>query len=373
MMDLSSSMTTLGVRQLAAVVGEPASRQATGAALRMLRLSTEGVRAVLPADEGLAWRELGNKLETFEDFQQVRSRLGLPPAGFSLEGALRRVSELGAYGAVWATEGLGYARAEEAWAAGRPPRWLLREPGLEGLPARAVLPLHTGAALAFARRLLDAGGARDAAALERWLAVWEDNARPGWRPVAVEALGLLARNLHPYLVPGLDARLGRLDPVLAEHFWHGVGRGLYFAPTQAVPFLDGTGRALEKAAGEPPNEAGRRNATAGVAFALTLVNFRHPQVLAGVLERCGGRIGAGDAFSSGVASAAVTWSHAAGRDACLAGFLGHRPSRPGLAERWNALVLVPCEDALRRSLLRQGPEPADLFRCRASREEVPGS
>jgi hypothetical protein len=155
--------------------------------------------------------------------------------------------------------------------------------------------------------------------------------------------------------------LAALAPVLAEYFWHGVGRGLYFAPTHALPNSGSHRRAFEKAWREPPDEAGRRNATAGLAWALTLVNLRHPEILAGALRRSGD-IGSAEAFANGVASAAVVWHEIVGRDEHLEAFLAYRS--PDLGGLWSDLVAGPCEEALQDSQLRlrQGFGLADLFR-----------
>src|SRR5687768_6183573 len=93
MMGLSSSMMALGARQLGAVLGETPSRQAMGAALRLLQQSAEVVRTTMPGEAGHEWRELANKLEAFACFQQALSLLGLAPgAAPLLDEQLRRAS-----------------------------------------------------------------------------------------------------------------------------------------------------------------------------------------------------------------------------------------------------------------------------------------
>ena len=261
-----------GARQVSTALGETAIREGMGAALRMLQQSAAAAGAVLPAAAGLERLELANKLEAFERFQQAS--------------AIPHPAELGTYPFLWTAEGLGYA-----WAAVDPPRRFL-----ERLPDRAAIPLHTGAALFFATRLLETD--RSATGLEGWLALWAENALPGYRDLAAEALGLVARNLYPYRVQGLGDWLQWAAPDLAELFWHGVGRGLYFAPTHALPWSGAAGRAFRKACDEPPHEPGRLNATAGLSWALTLVNIRHPEVLADVLWRHGHEIASGEAFAN---------------------------------------------------------------------------
>lgn len=366
MVDLSAAMIGLGARPLERALGTDVSRQATGAALRLLRQSAELARAALPAEPGLDWLELANKLEAFEHFQQAPALIGLAPAAeVPLAEQLRQADSFGAYRSIWTVEGLGYALADRAWAAGPPPRRLIADGA--GMPAAAVVPLHTGAALAFAERLLAADSAPSAAALERWLALWESNARPGYRDVAADALGLVARNLYPWRLPELDTALRGLDAALADLLWHGAGRGLYFAPVHALPWSGAAERALDRAWDEPADEAGRRNATAGLAWALTLVNVRHPEVLADLLRRRGREIRAPEAFAHGVASAVLVWRDAAGRDPHLDAFLAYRPAgaRPALPALWHELVLAPCETALRETYprLRQSGSFATLFRC----------
>lgn len=379
MMDLSSSMMALGVRQLGAVLGETPSRHALGAALRLLQQSAEVVHTTLPGEAGHEWRELANKLEAFACFRQAPGLLGLAPGAVPpLAEQLRRASMLGAYRSVWATEGLGYAHAETAWTAASAPRQLLSGVGAKGLPARAVVPLHSGAGLSFAGRLLATGGPRDRADLARWISLWEENARAGYGCIAVEALGLVARNLYPFLVPRLGELLVAVDPVLAEYLWHGVGRGLYFAPTHAFPYSGALGRAFEKAWREPPDAPGRRNATAGLAWALTLVNLRDPGVLADALQRHEREIGSAEAFANGVSSAVLVWYDVVGLDTHLAAFLQDRPqgAGPGVKALWRDLVLSPCEEALRQTYpqLRQSGGLAPLFRCQPPpRKGVSGS
>jgi hypothetical protein len=339
MMEVSSAMTAFGARQFAAAFGEATSRLAVGNALRLLQQSAGIAGAVLPGDAGLEWRELANKLEAFEGFQRA-GRVG----------ALLERPGLGTYGSLWAAEGLGFAHARNGWAAG--PR---------GRSAIPLIPLQTGAALAFAGRLLD-----HQEGLERWLALWEEQARPGFRDLAVEALGLVARNLYPQRLDRLAADLRALDPGLDEPFWHGVGRGLYFAPTHAMPWSGAFARALEKAWREPPHEPGRLNAVAGLAWAFTLVNLRHPEILDDGLERSGAWIGSAEAFANGVASAVLIWYGAVGQEGHLDAFLAYRPVSGHREARWHELVLSPCREALRRTgpHLQEDATLAGLFRFR---------
>src|SRR6185369_8249429 len=102
----------------------------------------------------------------------------------------------------------------------------------------------------------------------------------------------------PQMLRRLDDQLERKDENLRDYFWHGGGRGIYFTATNLLP--DGhTGRALGMISAEPPHESGRRNALAGLAWAMTLVNFRHPEILAHFLNHYESRFASHDAFING--------------------------------------------------------------------------
>jgi len=64
--------------------------------------------------------------------------------------------------------------------------------------------------------------------------------------------------------------------------------------------------AVEKAAQEAPHETGRRNTLRGLAFAMTLVNILHPEVLEDWLKQHP-ELRQNDAFSYGRTSATTLW------------------------------------------------------------------
>jgi hypothetical protein len=352
-----------------------AANGVAASALRLARTAAGIMAEVVPGAARGEWRELANKLHAFEWFTFAGARLGGPALGpAALARQVPRVAALAdTYTGLWAMEGLGYACARagpEAW----PPRELLAGgagSSLGGLPEQAMVPLSTGSALAAAERLLAeiarvAEGA-DRDRVRRWLEQLAGDAGPGARELATEALGLVARTLDPWRLGRLDALLAAIDPVLAEYLWHGVGRGLYFTPMNLPPWTGGTCRAFGKAWTEPPHDAGRRNATAGLAWAMTLVNVRSPEVAAASLAGHGEGAGAAAAVANGASSALIVWRQWAGSDALLARFLGYRP--PGGsgtigARRWRRIV-DRCEAALSGPPLDpgcRGDSLAALFR-----------
>jgi hypothetical protein len=341
--------------------GIPGSSVLDGVAdltLRMVRTAAGVMSEVVPAGGQTEWRELENKLHAFAWFTFAGRRLGAAPGEpVSLARQAPRAAGLtDGYTGLWAMEGLGYAGARAGELAA-------------GLPARAEVPLSTGSALAMAERLLadlERGQGPDQDLVARWFERCRDGRRPGFGELAVEALGLVARTLDPCRLERLDELLAAVDPTLTEYLWHGVGRGLYFAPMHLAPWSGACRRAFAKARGEPPRDSGRRNAAAGLAWAITLVNVRSPEVAAAALAGGEEDPGAEAAIANGAASALLVWRQWAGEDPLLARFLAHQPPDADRARRWRRRVLDPCRAALAGSArdLGRGDDLAGLFRFR---------
>src|SRR5206468_1232453 len=107
-------------------------------------------------------------------------------------------------------------------------------------------------------------------ALRRFVELCRDNANKAYLGASYEGLGLVARNLYPHLIAEIDRELSRISGELTEFFWHGVGRAIYFAPTNYVPLSGVARRALRMTQQEPPHESGRRNALSGLVWAMVL-------------------------------------------------------------------------------------------------------
>lgn len=285
------------------------SAEALRGTFAALRLTAGTVCESLPRGAGrLRARELQNKLEVFDAFHHAEAHLGLLPGspgrGRSWHDVLARLAAWPPHPALFALEGLGHALAG---ARGLAPDGLLAGLDREGVPPSRWIPLHTGLGLALAGSTpwtLLAGRRLDDA-LERFIGLCHHHARPGYARAVFEALGFVGRTLHPGAVARLDGSLSR---ELKAFFWHGVGRGLYFSPENAVPGRSPA--AVAAAWREPPHELGRRNALAGVAWAATLVNLRHPEVVESLFDRSFGALDdpAREAALGGAASAAFVWA-----------------------------------------------------------------
>src|ERR1044071_8084565 len=183
--------------------------------------------------------------------------------------------------------------------------------------------------------------------LMKFIELCQHSSRSGYVEVACEALGLVTRNLYSHLVQVVDRQLHEIDEKLAGYFWHGVGRAIYFAPTNFLPFNNSPWRAVEMAQREPPHEVGRLNALVGLVWALTLVNIYQPKILETLLRRHGRELSQQDALANGVSSAVIIWLDSTGDHSCLDALFQHRPDSD-LNRLWTEQVLQPGQNALQR-------------------------
>jgi hypothetical protein len=296
------------------------------------------VASVLPdRDQRLVWQEFRNKALAFELFANVDSVLQLRPGhNYSADELIEKALQLDPYESVWAMEGVGHLLAERQQDAGQ--RLFPSDP-------RLLVPLHVGMGLSFANRILTtlrktASPLEVRQAVESFTRVCEIGSTPGFEPVAFEALGLVARNVYPHLVPSIARQSAGIEAELEEYFWHGVGRGLYFLPGNAMPASCAPWIAIKAAERESPHELARRNMLAGLVWALTLVNLRHPEIPALFLKHHGDVICRDDVFRNGLTSAILIWRASSPEDPSLQSFFRYRPD-PGdrnLCQLWDDQV-----------------------------------
>jgi hypothetical protein len=310
---------------------------------------------VLPVGEGATLREFGNKLRVFSLFENVDRVLGLSArADLSLRELIARTAEMNSFDALWATEGIGHYYTETVWTTTGTPHRLLAE---SELPAKSLVALHAGMGLSLAEHLLARAGQKPSelpTVLQQFVTLCRDNSHQAYVGASYEALGLVARNLYPHLLVEIDRELSELSDDLTEYFWHGVGRAIYFAPTNYVPLSHFAARVVEMTQQEPPHELGRQNALAGAIWAIVLVNLREPEVIENFLACCDRLKFDHDAFANGVSSAAIIWLDSTGDTTHLEALCRHQP-RLEVVERWNKLVYIPCRHAMneRPSLIGQ--------------------
>lgn len=295
----------------------------------------------------LSWRQARNNFEVYNLVKNVRKRLRIDANGpIDLAALVRDAYSLGAYADLWAIEGLGHDYTD-AWLDRGVSQGILIDGPAAALPERSLTMMHAGLGLAFAERMLPGltpcSSERDVRALvDAFVAACDANGRPGYRGASYESLGLVARTWHPQVVAGIDRALLERDEDLCGYFWHGAGRALYFLPTYIVPILS-SWRAADQ---EAPHELAHDNLYAGLAWAWTLVNMRHPQILAELL-RTRERLARSRAFANGVASALVVAIDITPDDPYVTAFASYVPDEAsGAAQAWNAVVAPAAGAAL---------------------------
>jgi hypothetical protein len=308
------------------------------------------------------WQEFHNKVEAFRLFEFAPTEAAAQH--ISAHGILETLDAVrlqGAYRALWLAEGLGYF-------------WSGR--GLEGqflkrsrLPSWSVIPLHAGCGLRLAESCLRriSCGRGDAPAIRRELELFfheiHHQARPGFIEILYEALGLYARNLFPELIFKLDRQMSSCSLPVRDFFWHGIGRGAYFAPSNLPPWRSNPWRIFETIATEAPDQSAFCNLLAGSAWALCLVNIRTPQVMESVLCHHGSSLQTIPAFRNGIVSSLCIWNLSSAEDhTALNDLRQYEEQIPEAAIRhiWQELFGNACGNVRVPPLC----PPGDLFRFR---------
>jgi len=310
-----SELSSLGEDVVESALGGGAfqPRVMCGIAARLGLLSAETLASFFPGQQAYSLRELANKLGAWYLFSYADRLVGGFPS-YTLTEIGDQVARLDRFTAVWVAEGLGYFYTQNALSRSRCRR-LFQNEEAERLSMQMIIPLHTGCGLALAEAALQGA---DAAHLQNRLQdFWHlcvENARESYAEMTFESLGLVAITLFPQLVSPIEQELMLSAAHLGGYFWHGVGRGLYFSPSTFVPVRTTRSAALEMSQRLSMTGEGRRNALAGFAWALTLVNIRHARVIELCLRDHEREILDLDAFSKGMASATKLWSLVAPQD-----------------------------------------------------------
>jgi hypothetical protein len=328
-----------------------------GTALGLMQRSAQVMGMFLPGHEFV---ETQNKLEAFRLFAYADQELGFPTHRLEpLASLTRRALALGKFERIWALEGVAHYFASRA----NSPERILCD---AELPEAAMVPMHAGMGTAFAGAALAGLGAKPAKAslrdaMERFFELCRANARAGWYENAIEPMGLATRTLHPHLLANVSDAIGEIDACSQRLFWHGVGRSLYFVPMNFMTFGGSHERALRSAIDEAPTLENRRNAVAGLVWAVTLVNIRHPAVLKNLL-RAAAPVAMRDAVINGITSALLVWRHMVPEDREFgAAYTRRLPVGARGADDWNNLVVIPAA----RALATEDQRIAALFQYRA--------
>ena len=212
--------------------------------------------------------------------------------------------------------------------------------------------LHAGIGMSFAKDVLATLEPTSVpmavrAGIARFVALCRNSSRPGYAGAAIESLGLATRTLYPNLIAMIDREIPEVDPAIHGYFWHGAGRAMYFDPMNMLPSVNAPWRAIRRLHEEAPHDLAYKNALSGLAWAITVVNMRHPQVMETFLRHHSDVATQNDAFTNGVTSSLMMRYDTTRDDAKIAPFVHYRPADAAVAGSWRTLITVPCEQALR--------------------------
>ena len=308
-------------------------------------------------DAPAAVQEFSNKLQIIMLVTHVHAELGLDAHTVdSLQVLVEKVGAMETFPRVWATEGLGnwFGDVAVAKAAGGiDPTGLLTDPSLSSLPPWSMTMLHAGIGMSFAKAILVKLGPTSSseqirAGIARFVTLCRDSSRPGYAGAALESLGLATRTLYPQMLRPIDREIPHVDPDLHGYYWHGAGRAMYFEPMGMLPSVNAPWRVIRRLDLEAPHDLARRNILAGVAWALTVVNMRHPIVMETFLRHHGDLAAENDAFSNGVTSALLMRYDTTREDAWIRPFVNHAPrgGDAAMANLWRTVITAPGERAL---------------------------
>lgn len=303
--------------------------------------SIGAIRALGTADARRLTLEVAkNKFEVIGLVNGVDAKLDVPEHGeIPLPEMLEKAYALGDYPALWALEGLGESYARNAMEVNEHPTGLLNTGQGAALAAKSQLMMHAGIGIAFAKYVMKTVNPySDAAvidiAVRKFLGLCLDNSQPEYLGAAVESLGLVSRTWHGHMVKPLSESLSRIDPDAREFFWHGAGRSMFFHPLNMIPGFS----AWKQSEIEPPDEAARLSARAGVAWAFSLVNMRQPEIVANALLQYRTEIFQNDGFSSGIISTIIMGGDMVPNHKYLAELCAYRPAQPDAKALWNRQV-----------------------------------
>jgi hypothetical protein len=322
-------------------------------------------------DSPAVQQEFANKLHIIQLVTAVESQLGLDPTvHVPLPALIERAERFATFPRLWAFEGIGNYYAERSWDRFAPedPQDLLTDTSTTALPAASLTMLHAGIGMSFANRLLrkletTAPPEVVRSTVTRFANLCRRSSRPGYTGAAYESLGLATRTLYPNLMPLIDRELPSVEPELVGYFWHGAGRAMYFEPTTLLPAFNAPWRAVSKIADTAPHEEAYLNLLSGLSWAITVVNMRHPEVMATFLRHHAPTLAKTGAFSNGVVSSLMMRFDTTPDSKNIHNFIRHQPADPGVQAAWESLIAKPYHVAMSETYprLRQANQLEDLF------------
>jgi hypothetical protein len=302
----------------------------------------------------VAWREAKNKAWIMELVNNIDSIL----SGQGIDRPLNELVDLcyrmGTFPALWAVEGVGKFWAEKLRTQKLPLQNVLTDPELSTLPDGSMTMLHAGIGISFAMRSLE--GLKPttpreelSGALKKFIELVDHSSRPGYAGCAYESLGLVTIILHSSeMAQVLDELLIEINPTVMTYMWRGAGRALYFHPKNFIPGIKYPWPGVPMAREIAPHETARKNLRAGIAWAITLVNMRNPEVMEDVLHYQGENDPDREEFVNGVQSSMIMRYDTSPDDQYIRAFIDHKPAvKPAVAKLWERDIKRPGNEAVK--------------------------
>jgi hypothetical protein len=258
------------------------------------------------------------------------------------------------------------------------PRNILSDREYETLSAPALTMLHAGIGMAFAQHLMKTVNhlsppAEIRQVIREFIQLCRDNSQPGFEGAALESLGLISRHGMFYgdtqptrMVQIISDELATLDEQVYGYFWHGVGRATYFLPINFIPGYGSISHAAEMIRRIAPDDTALRNAVAGLAWGVTMVNVRNPEIMEHWISRQKDQLAENDALTNGVISGLIMRQDTTPNAPFIEAFYRHEPM-PELLDVWNAWIKEPAETAVNvyHPALVENRRLGEIFRYQA--------
>lgn len=286
---------------------------------------------------------------------------------YPLDEMLDKCYSNGDYPALWSVEGLGERYAEAYMHTGHPVRDLLSAGPGAAIRNKAQLMMHAGIGITFAKDALRkltpwSSDTEFQEVLRGFLDICRANSMAGYVGAAIESLGLVTRTWYKQMVTPVTRNLGELDPAAVEFFWHGAGRAMNFSPMYMLPGLSPWLASQQ----EPPDESSRRNARAGVAWAFSVVNSRHPQITANFLATRGDEVSGDDSFNCGAFSSFIMATEMVPGHEYIQAYSRYQPDpgNPAAIDAWNQHIGQDCITRINhyRETLKKHGKLDEVFR-----------
>ncbi len=349
------------------------SRNATKTVFEILLQTADIARGLMPGNKNRVFlEEFRNKLQAFSLFEYVDEFLP-PNSERSLKRMIENAELLEPFSAIWAMEGVGHYYTEKVSAVMNSPNHLLSAEVTRNLPEKSLIALHAGMGLSLSRDFLprikaETHSDRIVELIGAYITHCRNNSRDGYAEIVFETLGLVTRNLYPHLLLPIDKALEQFDADFTAYFWHGAGRAMYFSPTGILPVFDESWSSILATQDEPPHESGCLNALTGWVFAMTLVNIRHPEIIADCFKNYRRFFAGQGIVADGIGSAMIVWHRSTQDNSLIKSFLNHIPvgEDQEFVSQWREIVCQPAARALSDYLENKEGEdhPNRLFRFR---------